>query len=308
MGIVNVVVALVACLVAFWVGKKFFDWKTPGDLNSELTQNDNPAVGALFACYVVALTVALVGTLQGLGGSDALGIVKAIAMQMTISLILLQLTIAVIDWVIFPKIKVYDWIFGPRKHIGLAIVCGAACINAGFIILGANTGHSPNMLWGLFDLFAVWVLGMAFIFVAHVIYKSVTPYDYLSMITMGTPSTDWSTVESRAGEANKAGTMACAWSTAGYWLGIGFLAQTALSGISFSTLVENPAPLYTAFGKLAFGLILMVGIARLFAGKILLSTDMEREISVDKNSAAGLLAGASYVATSIILVAVSGVL
>lgn len=148
---------------------------------------------------------------------------------------------------------------------------------------------------------------MGYIFIAHMAYQVATPYDYLALVVTGKPEVDWAEVETV--EINEQGTLAAAFATAGYWIGIGIIAKYALAGLSFASLSENPTPLYASCGKLAIGLIAMIIISRLFADKILLpKAKMSDEISIDKNRAAGLVAGASYVGVSLILVAVAGIL
>lgn len=62
----------------------------PFDFDKELTDRDNPAFGIYFAGYIVGLTIALTGTLSGVGTDPANALI-GIAINSLVAIVLMRL-------------------------------------------------------------------------------------------------------------------------------------------------------------------------------------------------------------------------
>lgn len=263
-----------ALIMLLFVGKWLFDRTTKYNIDDELTHNDNPAFGIVLAAFFVGLAIALTGTLYGVGGDPATDFI-GIAIYGVLTLILVRLSIVVNDKLILHKFCVHKEIT-KDKNCGTAFVVGGSCIATGFMISGALTGESITPVRGVIDLLIYFAIGQALLILGGVIFQTITSYDVHEVIEH---------------DDNTAAGL----SFGGFLVAIGIITKVSLSGATSNILTET---ITTAMLALS-GLVLLVAVRIITDRVILPKSSLCKEISVDKNTAAGAVTASTFVAVAL---------
>ncbi|MBI9092167.1 MAG: DUF350 domain-containing protein [Desulfobacterium sp.] len=141
------------------------------DLNKEMVDNDNPAVSlavtGYYAGLVLSIGAAVVGPSAGLA-SDVMDIL----IYGTLSIVLLNISSFLCDWVILAKFNVRDELLRDRNQGTGAVIFGVL-VASGFVIFGSVSG-SGGTVW---TAMGFWGLGQVLLVVAALIYNVITPFD-----------------------------------------------------------------------------------------------------------------------------------
>ncbi len=141
------------------------------DLNKEMVENDNPAVSlavtGYYAGLVLSIGAAVVGPSAGLA-SDVIDIL----IYGILSIVLLNISSFLCDWVILAKFKVRDELLRDRNQGTGAVIFGVL-VASGFVIFGSVSG-SGGTIW---TAMGFWGLGQVLLVVAALLYNLITPFD-----------------------------------------------------------------------------------------------------------------------------------
>lgn len=262
-------------LVLFlFLGKLLFDKTTDYKIDEELTTKDNPAFGTLMALFFVGLAIALGGLVFG-ASMDPLPDLINFAIYGSLTLVLMRVSILINDKYILGNFCVHKEIT-QDKNVGTAFVVGGSCIATGFMINGAMSGESDNLLRGILDLGVYFAVGQVLLILAGVVFQKITSYDVHHVIEH---------------DDNAAAGL----SFGGFLAAVGIITKTALSGATSNLLAEIVTTIMLAVS----GLVLLI-LVRTIADKVLLpSSPLGKEVAVDKNLAAGAIAAASFVSVAL---------
>jgi len=155
----------------FFIGKKVHDQiHRSYDINDELVEKDNPALGLSVAGYYAGLVFALGGSIVG----PSHGLVSDI-LDLTIygftAIVLINLSWFVCDRLILRHFHVIDELIRDQNQGTGAVSCGVS-IASGLIIYGAISGEGGNVWTAI----AFWAIGQFMLILAGWMYNWITPY------------------------------------------------------------------------------------------------------------------------------------
>jgi uncharacterized membrane protein YjfL (UPF0719 family) len=158
--------------ILFAVGKVVYNLlHREYDLNKEMVENDNPAVSlavtGYYAGLVLSIGAAVVGPSAGLA-SDVMDIL----IYGILSIVLLNISSFLCDWVILARFKVRDELIRDRNQGTGAVIFGVL-VASGFVIFGSVSG-SGGTIW---TAMGFWLLGQVLLVVAALVYNLITPFD-----------------------------------------------------------------------------------------------------------------------------------
>jgi uncharacterized membrane protein YjfL (UPF0719 family) len=247
----------------------------PFDFDKELTARDNPAFGIYFAGYIVGLTIALMGTLSGLG-ADPVDALIGIAINSLMAIVLMRLSIFVNDRFVLYRFDDKKEIIEDR-NAGTAFVYLGSFLATGLMINGILTGESASVLLMVRDVVIYWVVGQIILIIGGRVFQLITHYDVQAVI-----------------EEDNVAAGICF----GFFLAAqGAVARLALAGASSDILGElATVAVYATLGTL----LLCAG--RYAADKVLLpASPLDHEIANDGNMAAAAVVAATFSAIAILL-------
>lgn len=262
-------------VVLLFLGKLLFDKTTKYTIDAELTTKDNAAFGTLLALFFVGLAIALGGIMFGATYDDVVADLVSFGVYGVLTLILMRLSVIINDRFILSKFCVHKEIV-EDKNVGTAFVVGGSCVATGFMINGALSGQSVDLAHGIADLGVYFIVGQLLLVLGGYVFQKITSYDIHGVIE----------------HDNNA---AAGLSFGGFLVAIGIITKTALTGATGDLLSEVPTAVILA----VCGLALLI-LVRTIADKVLLpSAQLCKEVSVDKNTAAGAIAAAAFVAVAL---------
>jgi uncharacterized membrane protein YjfL (UPF0719 family) len=158
--------------ILFAVGKVVYNLlHREYDLNKEMVENDNPAVSlavtGYYAGLVLSIGAAVVGPSAGLA-SDVMDIL----IYGVLSIVLLNVSSFLCDWVILARFKIRDELIRDRNQGTGAVIFGVL-VASGFVIFGSVSG-SGGTVW---TAMGFWILGQVLLVVAALVYNLITPFD-----------------------------------------------------------------------------------------------------------------------------------
>lgn len=257
--------AVVASAIALaWIGKKAAELATRTRFDREVATNDNPAAGVALAGYYVGLFLALSGILAGPAHTLASDLLF-VAVHGAAAVACLLLSAAL--WRPILQVDFRKDILEARNP-GAGIVAACALAATGLVYRGAVSGQSGDAA----SVAAFFALGEGALFLAFLLYEWATPYDVYEEIA-------------------RKNNLAAAAAFAGAALAAGLIVGNAVEG-EFTTWKESilDSILYL-LPLLTFPLARIVVVNGLLLG----FRDVNREITEDRNVAAGLVEGAAYV-------------
>ena len=271
---------LVAVALALLLGKWIFDRTHAFDENQQIEDQQNAAFGVVYAAYFVALALAMAGALFQSGEASVWLVAAKILGECVLVLILMRASLWVNDRFILSKFSVNKEILEDR-NLGVALCVAGALIATGLSLNGALTGTSSSLLTTLRDVVLYWAFAQVILIVGARLYQWTAGYDVHRIIEL---------------DDNTAVGM----SFGGYLVGLGIVARAALIGAGQDSLGNEILRTLT---------IAVIGVALLIASRVVIDlvflkrSNLNSEISLDDNLAAGALAMGGYLATAILLAA-----
>lgn len=262
---------LILFIVIFLIAKFLKDWFTPYNIDTEITQHDNPAMAISLAGYYLGVFAVFIGALLGpsttlvedlitVGGYSLLGI------------LLLNLSRYIND-------KLILFQFSTKKEIiedhnsGTGIVVFGSYLASGLVVAGAIHGEGGGIITAL----VFYILGQVALVLFSLLYEWITPYSIHDEI--------------------EADNVAAGLGFGGGLVAIGIIVMRAVSG-DFVSWGVNLTGLLTNVIIVFVYLILV----RLFFDKVVIAkADLNHEIQKDKNIGAGMLEFAIAIGFSTVL-------
>ncbi len=171
-GLILGILYFIVFFILFYVGKLCYNLlHRDFNLNIELVENDNPAVSLAVTGYYAGLVIALGGAIVG----PSHGLVKDL-IDLTryglLSILLLNLSTYLCDWVILYRFKIKDELLRDRNQGTGAVLFGTS-MASGFVIYGAVSGVGGGM-----DTAVVfWTMGQLLLLAVSKVYNFILPFD-----------------------------------------------------------------------------------------------------------------------------------
>lgn len=141
------------------------------DLNHQLVDKDNPAVSLAVTGYYAGLILSLGGTFVG-PSRGLTGDLIDLTIYGLLSIVLLNLSSFLCDWIILYRFKIKDELLRDRNQGTGAVVFGTS-VASGFIIYGAVSGTGG----GIHTALAFWAMGQGLLLAASKVYNLILPFN-----------------------------------------------------------------------------------------------------------------------------------
>jgi uncharacterized membrane protein YjfL (UPF0719 family) len=264
-------------LAVMFLGRLFYKMTTRVQLEKEITEKDNPAMGVAVAGYLVGLGIAASGgliTIPEIPNRPLL-----IGLIGVISMVLLRLSIFLNDRFILYKFNNLNEIV-EDKNVGVAFVEAGSCIATGLMIHGAMTGKAESLEQKLIYALFYWGIGQALLIIGSLLFRPICGY----------------VIDN---ELEKDNNTAAGLAFCGYLIALGLIIKASLYGASTNMIPE----IATILSFVVIGLALLA-IGNIGMEKVLLpKTSMKTEIHRDKNTGAGALSAVGFLCIGIIFAA-----
>lgn len=265
-------------LIGIILSKFFFDLTTKFKFDRELTENDNPAFGVALAGYLFGSGIGLSGAVFGAGYS-LVGDAIHIAAMSIIVMLLMRISVLINDGAILHKFSISKELI-EDKNIGTGFVLAGSSIATGCMLNGVLSGQSESFASSLIDIVIFWSIGQVILITGGVVFQLITKYDIHKVI--GTDDN-----------------LAAGLGFGGFLTALGIIVNNALYGAS-SNLVDEVI-ITTVFAL--FGIFILI-VTRIIVDRVFLpKSPLSKEISEDRNPAAGAMAAASFIIVAIIFAA-----
>jgi uncharacterized membrane protein YjfL (UPF0719 family) len=267
-------------LLALWLAKFIYQKSEKFSFAEQLTGQDNPAFGTALTGYLLGVTFALMGAFVGNPAFDlpSLGAAAGqLAIQGVIIAILMRASLFILQATVLRGIPVQDEIVRDR-NIGAGAILAGGCVASGLVLQGALAGHSDTLVLAVRDVLVYWFAGQLVLAIGAALFTKMVRFDFKKALEID----------------NNA---AAGISLGGFLIAVGVIVNAALRGSTSDILRE--------LGLIALdsviGLVLLVCAAIVAARLFLPESPMAKEISVDKNPAAGLISAALFIAVALLL-------
>ncbi|ACN16111.1 conserved hypothetical protein [Desulforapulum autotrophicum HRM2] len=141
------------------------------DLNREMVENDNPAVSLAVTGYYAGLVLAIGAAIVGPSAGFTADLMDLLIYGV-LSIVLLNISSFVCDWLILFKFKISDELLRDRNQGTGAVVFGTL-VASGFVIFGSVSG-AGGTIW---TAMGFWALGQVLLIVAALVYNFILPFD-----------------------------------------------------------------------------------------------------------------------------------
>ncbi len=171
-GLILGILYFIVFFILFFVGKLCYNLlHRDYNLNIELVENDNPAVSLAVTGYYAGLVLALGGAIVGPSHGLLRDLIDLTRYGL-LSILLLNLSSYLCDWVILYRFKIKDELLRDRNQGTGAVLFGTS-VASGFVIYGAVSGVGGGM-----DTAVVfWAMGQVLLLVASKVYNFILPFD-----------------------------------------------------------------------------------------------------------------------------------
>ena len=267
---------LLAVALAVWVvAKVVIDRAFALDAVEQFSVNRNVAFGVFYGSFLVAAAIAISAGLVGRTESVWIGSGR-VAVEGVWSVVLLWVSYVIHDRWLFHQFDLKKEL-GSDHNLGAAFCLAGSLLASGLVLNGAAIGFSHSWWSALIDITIYWALGQAILFVGVFFYRRITGYDLHQLIT----------------EDDNA---AVGFGFGAFLLSVGIVVRSSLMGAgAISMGGEVGRTLLSAFVGMAG-----IALARMLVDLLMLpKADLNLEISVDRNMAAAILAGAVYIAVAV---------
>lgn len=262
-----------AYAVLFIVSKFLKNILTNYNLLKELGEKDNFAVGISMGGYFLATAIIYVGVVTGPSKGLAEDL-KLVFLYSLLGLVFLNVTRWCLDKIIFSQ-YCNDTQIVEDQNCGMAAVRFGAYVATGLIAAGSLHGQGG----GIETSVVFFILGQAALFIFARIYDFTTPHHLQRQV--------------------RDGNIAAGMAFGGTLAALGIIIGKSISG-EFSGWTES---LVSFAGSAIIGIILLQ-IARMLMNRVVLAGhDLNKEISEDRNMAAGFLEMAVAVCFALVLAA-----
>lgn len=270
-------------LVFLFLGKLFYEKTSRFSFLDELTERDNPAFGACFAGYLLGIALALTGAFpwpnEVLDNAWYLNAVRDMTTSGVLAILLMRASIWINDKFILNHFSINEEMLRDR-NIGTGAAVAGSCLGTGLVLAGALTGDSDGWGWAVRDIVIYWAVGQLLFIAGALAFYRTAGYN----------------VQETLEHDNNA--------AAGISLG-GFL--TALGILLWAVMHDASSNLLDELTKIAvmaaIGIPLLL-LSTLVTQKLILPRiNLPKEITVDKNVAAGLVCATASLSTAILLAA-----
>lgn len=171
------IIYLIVGYLLFWLGKAVYSLTHPDvNVNEELLQRNNAALGVALVGYYFGLILAIGGSIVG----PSRGLVEDLldlALYGVFGILALNISALVRDKLILYRFRVKDEIIRDQ-NVGTGVVEAAISIASGMVIYGAVAGEGGTLLTAI----AFWMLGQAALVIVGLVYQFITPYDIHELI------------------------------------------------------------------------------------------------------------------------------
>lgn len=273
--------ALGATILLLIVARYVFLASAPFKTVPGLLDDENPAIGVVFAAYLFGVAIALAGTMFGRGQEDAFVRVGKILVEGVLAIALIRISIWVNDRFILHRFSVVKEI-RDDKNLGVGFCVAGSCIACGLILNGALTGFSKGFAYGLRDIVVFWSLGqVAFVFGA-LVYHRITRYDVHQLIEYDD-------------------NVAVGIGFGAFLASLGLVVRAALVGAGLDSLIkELPRTILLALAGVLSVIAVHMMATRLVTGK----ADYEDEVEMHGNVAVSIVTACASLGAAVLLASV----
>jgi len=258
--------------VLFLVAKALKDFLTPYRLVEELALRDNFAVGISLGGYFLASAFIFVGAVTG-PSAGLLKDIVTVSSYAVLGLVFLNLSRWSLDKLVFHKFCNITAIVEDRN-------CGMAAVRFGvYVATGLIAGASVHGEGGgALTAIVFFVLGQGVLIIFSKVYDWITPYELQTEV--------------------QSGNLAAGVAFGGNIAALGLIIAKSVSG-DFVNWAVN----LTIFAEVAVTGIIILQIVRFFMDKLILTGhDINKEISEDKNVAAGFVEMSVAISFALVLI------
>ncbi len=167
---------LIAAFIMFYIGKLVYGlFHRKINVKDELVEKDNFAFAVAHCGYFIGLLLSIGSALVG----NSNGLVNDLidmAIYGSLAIILLNLSTIINDKIILRKFSVYKEIIKDR-NAGTGVVEAACAIASGLIILGAVSGESGDLIFGITTAIVFWFAGQLILIITAYIFNLITSFD-----------------------------------------------------------------------------------------------------------------------------------
>ncbi|HEV7406257.1 MAG TPA: DUF350 domain-containing protein [Chthoniobacteraceae bacterium] len=267
-------------LLALWLAKFIYQKTEKFNFAEQLTSQDNPAFGTALTGYLLGVTFALMGAFVG-NSADNWPSLKAaaglLALQGVLIVVLMRASVFIVQATVLRGIPVRDEIVRDR-NIGAGAILAGGALASGLVLQGALAGHSDSVLLAVRDVLVYWLAGQIILAIGAALFCKMVRFDFKKALEID----------------NNA---AAGISLGGFLTAVGIIVRAALAGASSDLVGELGLIVVDS----VIGLVLLVVAAIVAAHLFLPESPMAKEISEDKNPAAGLISAALFIAVALLL-------
>lgn len=260
-----------------YLAKGAWGWVLGVHLDDELTEADNPAAGVLLSGYLLGVFLAFSGVLAAppLGPQPSLWVeALSFAGFGLAGVVFLFLALLGAPWVGGVRLR-RDVIEG--RNVAAATIVAASFVATGLIFQGAVAGEGAGWV-ALASLVVFQLLGQLWLALAALVFEAVTPFAWREEIV-------------------KQRNLAAALAFSGVVMAAGLLLRNAVAG-PFTGWDHD----LWAFFLDGLPLLLLVPARPLLAAGVVLGRrNLNHEIAEDRNVAAGLLEGTTYLGFALLI-------
>jgi uncharacterized membrane protein YjfL (UPF0719 family) len=263
-----------AGLVLLFLGKLFYNATTRYDIDHEVADDQNAAVGISFAGFLIGLAFVVASTVVGAGGDLGTELIS-IGISGALAIVLLRASMIINDKLILHSFLVRKEL--QEKNVGTGYVVAGSSIATGLILAGVMSGQSDGYGGLIVDVLIYWAVGQAILVVDGLIFQAITRYDVHKLIE---------------DDHNPAVGI----SFGAFLVAQGLIVKTALTGAGSDLGRELLITVLIA----VIGLILLV-VGRVIADRVFIpKASLAKEVADKKNVAAAAVAAGTLLALALL--------
>ena len=259
------------------IGRTFYRLTTKVELEKEISENDNPAMGLALAGYLVGLALAVSGAISDSQVSwEKLGVLAGVGV---VSMLLMRLSLVINDKLILSRFNNLSLIVDQR-NLGVGFIEAGGCVATGLMIAGVLSGKADTVEDRLLYGGIYWLVGQVALVLGAIAFRPACGYD----------------LDNELQERNNT---AAGISFGGMLVAIGFIIQAAMVGASTDVLAE-----LATIGVFFVTGMVVLELGYYVLGKVLIPrSPMSAEVGRDKNCGAGALSAAGFIAIAVLFAA-----
>ncbi|MFQ3225285.1 MAG: uncharacterized membrane protein YjfL (UPF0719 family) [Lentimonas sp.] len=271
------VIYLVLSIALLAVGKKINDLLSPYDLNEQLTQADNKAIALSFAGYLIAIIIIICSILNTSATTGLWADIADTSLWCVIGILLLQASRFINNKWLLHKFDIWKELIQDKNVGAGAIQCGAYIGSACMIKAALYGEDSESFVISLISAIVYFLIGQVAFVLFSKLYQRVSRFDLHEEIENDNVAA-----------------------------GVGFGMSLTATGILLSGYLMK----YDSFIGLALWFVMgafLLIVCRYLVDKILLpGSELDEEISRDRNWGAALIEGSSAIGLALILTSLFG--